>query len=186
MKLRENHFSLGEFDHLYINFTTRDIPEQFYLSNEVDRYHPWYRKCYVHVEKNFYDNLDTTKAPKDIIQIIGNILTSCFSSEDFSKSRILSFIQQAVDEGENMLMKFKEKSSAKRKAIVFLRFLDTCKFYPLLKVYDENDKLIYEKDLPEAMTLDYLGDIQISTKRVTIKPRKNAFTTQYEPLVFEF
>ena len=85
-----------------------------------------------------------------------------------------------------MLMKFKEKSSAKRKAIVFLRFLDTCKFYPLLKVYDENDKLLYEKNLPEAMTLDYLGDIQISTKRVTIKPRKNAFTTQYEPLVFEF
>ena len=28
MKLRENEFSLGEFDHLYINFTTCDMPEK--------------------------------------------------------------------------------------------------------------------------------------------------------------
>ena len=27
IKLRENEFSLGEFDHLYINFTTCDISE---------------------------------------------------------------------------------------------------------------------------------------------------------------
>ncbi len=34
--------------------------------------------------------------------------------------------------------------------------------------------------------LDYLGDIQVSSKRVTIKPRKNAFTAQDAPLVFEY
>ena len=28
MKLRENEFSLGEFDHLYINFTTCDMAEK--------------------------------------------------------------------------------------------------------------------------------------------------------------
>jgi hypothetical protein len=53
-------------------------------------------------------------------------------------------------------------------------------------VYDAEDNLLFEKDLPEAVMLDYLGDIQVSPKRVTIKPRKNAFTAQVAPLVFEY
>jgi hypothetical protein len=53
-------------------------------------------------------------------------------------------------------------------------------------VHDAEDNLLFEKDLPEAVMLDYLGDIQVSTKRVAIKPRKNAFTTQIAPLVFEY
>lgn len=99
---------------------------------------------------------------------------------------ILSCVQQAVEQGENMLMKFKEKISTNRKAIVFLRCLDSCKFHPLLRVYDAEDNLLLEKNLPETILLDYLGDIQVSSKRVTIKPRKNAFTVQVTPLVFEY
>lgn len=57
MKLRENEFSLGEFDHLYINFTTCDMAEKMNLSNKVDRYHPWYRYCSVHIEKGLYNKL---------------------------------------------------------------------------------------------------------------------------------
>lgn len=83
-------------------------------------------------------------------------------------------------------MKFKEKVSTKRKAVISLRFLDTCRFYPLLRVYDAEGNLLLEKDLPEAVTLDYLGDVQVSAKRVTIKPRKSAFTTQNSPLIFEY
>ena len=85
-----------------------------------------------------------------------------------------------------MLIKFKEKVSTKRKAVIFLRLLDSCKFCPLLRVYDAEDNLLFETDLPETVMLDYLGDIQISAKRVTIKPRKNAFTAKNNPLVFEY
>ena len=109
-----------------------------------------------------------------------------FVSEDFDKASILSCVQQAVEQGQEMLMKYKEKVSAKRKAVVFLRFLDSCKFRPLLSVYDNEDNLLFETDLPETVMLDYLGDIQVSAKRVTIKPRKNAFTSNSHPLVFEY
>ena len=85
-----------------------------------------------------------------------------------------------------MLMKFKEKASAKRKAVIYLRFLDTCKYCPLLRVYDLEEHLLFEKDLPETVTLDDLGELQVSTKRVAIKPRKNAYTTKSVPLVFEY
>ena len=186
MKLRENEFSLGEFDHLYINFTTCDMREKMSLSNKVDRYHPWLRYCSVHIEKDLYNKLGSIETWDDIIQWIGNVLVIFFASEDFDDARILSCIRQAVEQGENMLMKFKEKVSTKRRAVIFLRFLDTCKFYPLLRVYDNEENLIFEKDLPETVALDYLSDIQVSVKRVTIKPRKNAFTTQISPLVFEY
>ena len=186
MKLRENEFSLGEFDHLYINFTTCDMVEKLSLSDKVDRYHPWFRYCTVHIEKDLYDKLGSIETWDYIIQWIRNVLVTFFASEDFDETHILSCVQQAVEQGEDMLMKFKEKVSTKRKAVIFLRFLDTCRFYPLLRVYDAEDNLLLEKDLPEAVTLDCLGDIQVSAKRVTIKPRKNAFTTQNKPLVFEY
>ena len=186
MKLRENEFSLGEFDHLYVNFTTCDIAESMKLSDKVDRYHPWYRYCDVHVEKDLYEKLSSPEARNDIINWISNILVTYFASDDFDQAHILTCIQQAVEQGEDMLMKFKEKVSSKRKAVIFLRFLDTCKFCPLLRVYDTEDNLLFETDLPETAMLDYLGDIQINTKRVTVKPRKNAFTTKYNPLVFQY
>ncbi len=186
MKLRENEFSLGEFDHLYINFTTCDMAEKMNLSDKVDMYYPWYRYCSLHIEKDLYHELGSLETRNEIIQCIRNVLVTFFVSEDFGETRILSCVQQAVEQGEDMLMKFKEKVSTKRKAVIFLRFLDTCKFYPLLRVYDNEENLLFEKDLPETVALDYLGDIQVSAKRVTIKPRKNAFTTQTSPLVFEY
>jgi hypothetical protein len=186
MKLRESEFSLGEFDHLYINLTTCDIGEKAILSDYVDKYHPWYRYCLVHIEKDMYNKLDSLEDYGYIIQCVRNILVTYFSSQDFNETRILFSVQQAVEQGENMLMKFKEKVSTNRRAVIFLRYLDSCKFYPLLMVYDAEENLLLKKDLPETVMLDYIGDIQVSTKRVAIKPRKNAFTTQIAPLVFEY
>lgn len=186
MKLRENEFSLGEFDHLYINFTTYAMAEKMNLLDEVDRYHPWYRYCTVPVEMDFYNKLGSPEAYDGIIHWISTVLITYFSTEDFDESRILFCVHQAVEQGEDMLMKFKEKISTKHKAVIFLRYLDTCRFYPLLRVYDMEDHLLLEKDLPETLTLDYLGEIQVSSKRVTIKPRKNAYTTQKSPLAFEY
>ena len=186
MKLRENEFSLGEFDHLYINFIPSDMGGKMYLSDDVDRYHPWYRNCYVPVDVELYSNLRSADAYDAIIHWISAVLVTYFSTDDFDQAHILACVQQAVDQGEDMLMKFKEKISAKRKAFLYLRFLNTCRFYPLLRVYDTEDRLLFEKDLPETVSLDALGEIQVSAKRVTIKPRKNAFTKQTNPLMFEY
>lgn len=186
MKLRENSFSLGEFDHLYINFTLCPPEEGMKLSQEVDRYHPWYRYCTVPVEQAFYDRIGSPDAHEGILHLIGTVLSALFAAEDFDGQRILSCVQQAAQQGEEMLMKFKEKTGTKRRAVVFLRYLDTCRYAPLLRVYDLEEQLLLEKDLPKSLTLDELGEIQVSAKRVTIKPRKNAFTGGKKPLVFEY
>lgn len=186
MKLRENEFSLGEFDHLYINFTTCDIGEETFMSDKVDTYHPWYRYCLAHIEKDIYNKLGSLESYDYIIQQVSNILVTYFSSQEFDEARILSCIRTALEQGENMLMKLKEKVTQKRRVVVYLRLLDTCKFHPLLRVYNMENDLLFEKDLPETITLDYIGDIQVNAKKVTIKPRKNTFSTQYVPLVFDY
>lgn len=186
MKLRENEFSLGEFDHLYINFTTCDFGEKMRLPDNAYKDHPWFRYCDVHIGKDLYNKLGSSETWDDIIQWIADVLVSFFTSEDFDDARILSCIRQAVEQGENMLTKFKEKTSATRRAVIFLRFLDTCRFLPLLRVYDHDETLLFETDLPETIGLDYLGELQVSAKRVTVKPRKSAFTAQLSPLVFEY
>ncbi len=44
MKLREQSFSLGDFDHLYINFTTCLAPEDIQPANRsIDRETRWFR-----------------------------------------------------------------------------------------------------------------------------------------------
>ena len=186
MKLRENQFSLGEFDHLYINLTTCEIAEKMNLSKEVDRYHPWFRYCNIHVEKELYHKLGAPETWNEILLSVQKALITYFTSDVFDATRILSCVQQAVEQGESMLMKFKEKTTAKRKAVIFLRFLDVCKYAPLLRVYDLEENLLFEKDLPQDIALDYLGEMQVSAKRVTIKPRKNAFAAQQQSLVFDY
>ena len=186
MKLRENKFSLGEFDHLYINFTTCDMTEKMRLSTDVDRYHPWYRYCYVYIEKDFYDKLGAPETRNSIVELIITVLVTYFTTEDFDKSLIMHCVNEAVQQGENMLMKFKEKVNKNRRAVIFLRYLDTGYFSPLLRVYDKKETLLFEKDLPLTLTLDSLGDIKIDEEQITIKPRKNAFTTELKALVYKY
>ena len=80
-----------------------------------------------------------------------------------------------------MQMFFKEKKSAKATATIFLRLLDSGKYYPLLRVTDLDGQDLLCKDLPETIDLNIIGEIQLSTKKVTIKPRKNAFTMNLKP-----
>lgn len=156
------------------------------LSDEIDQYHPWYRYCFVKVSRNFYDRLGSPDAYEEIIQKINTVLCTYFSTEDFDETRIYSCICQAVEQGENMRMLFKEKTGAKRRAKLFLRYLDACRYAPILQVSDTDGHLLFETDLPERETLDYLGNIRLSAKRVVVEPRKNAFTDGAEALVFDY
>ena len=186
MKLREKGFSLGEFDHLYLNFTTCQVEGTMALSAEVDRYHPWFRTCSVQIGQALYDRLGSPETWDEILRWITTVLVTYFASEDFDEAQIRSCILQALEQGEDMLVQFKEKTSATRRAVIYLRFLDNCRFFPLLRVYDPEDRLLFEKDLPQSVMLDELGEIQLSAKRVTVKPRKNAVSGKKKPMVFEY
>ena len=186
MKLRSHGFSMGDFDHLYINFTRCELSALMELSQEVDRYYPWFRHCHVQVAREVYESLGTVDGHGHIFSIIGDVLTAFFARDDFDEARIRECIQGAVNGGEGMLMPLKEKATAKRCAVLYLRFLDSCRYAPLLRVYDGAGSLLLERDLPQMVTLDALGELQVGLKKVTVKPRKNALTEGKKPIIIEY
>lgn len=64
--------------------------------------------------------------------------------------------------------------------------LDSGKYRPLLRVTGTSGELQLEADLPEMFTLEALGEIVLTTNRVTIRPRRNAYTGTLKPISFPF
>ena len=185
MKLRENGFELENFDHIYINLTTINIENEMVLSKRtIDRYHSWYRYYDVEISQSLFDSLETKQCMDEVLTIVERVLCHFFNSQDFTSDKIQSCILEAISKGENMTMKFKEKVATKNKAIIYLRYLDSGRYFPLLRVLDLEDNILLEEDLPETNSLDAFGTIQLSTKKVTIKPRKNMFAEGNEPISF--
>ena len=84
-----------------------------------------------------------------------------------------------------MTMVYKEKQASKNKAVIYLRYLDNGKYSPLLKVFDLDGSIMFERDLPETNDLYDYGEIRLSSKKVTIKPRKNSYTKNQEAMSFD-
>ena len=185
MKLRENKFVFGDFDHLFINLTTCSVENEIALAKRsIDKYHTWHRYYDVEINQELFDMLETPQCTQSVIEIVGQVLQKYFCSQQFDTQHMRSCFSEAITQGENMLMKFKEKKSATNTAIIYLRYMNNERYYPLLRVYDKDNKLLLEKDFPETLELNAFGEIQLSKKKVTIKPRNNLFARCLEPITF--
>ena len=186
MKLREKEFSMGDFHHLYINLTTclnEGIIQP--AKREADKYFPWYRYYDVGISRELYDSLESQSCIPVVVDLLEKVLKSRFSTAEFDETKISECVSEAVTQGKDMLMKFKEKVTPKGKAVLYLRYLDNGRYFPLLKVFDAEDNVVLEKDLPESKTLDGYGQISLTSKKVTIIPRKNSQSEFYEKIVFD-
>lgn len=178
MKLREANVTLGEFDHLYLNFTTC-LPEGVIqpAARSVDRYHSWYRYYDIGVARDAHDGV--------VLQGVRESLVGHFGAYNDVQT-IERCVDAALQEAEAMTVLHKEKKSAKAAARIYLRYLDNGMYWPLLRVYDVNGTEIFSADLPQMRDLLALGDLQVSSKKVTIKPRKSNLTADMKPMVYEF
>lgn len=185
MKLRENNFILGDFNHLYINLTTCCVENEIApAKRSKDRYHSWYRYYDVEINRELFDMLESSQSTQLVIEIVERVLQEHFCTQQFDTQFIRACFSEAITQGEKMLMKFKEKKSAINTAIIYLRYMDNGRYFPLLRVYDKNNNLLLEKDLPETLELNAFGEIQLSKKNVTIKPKNNVFARNLEPMTF--
>jgi hypothetical protein len=180
MKLREYGFSLGEYDHLYLNFTTFKPEGAIELNNSVDPYHPFYRYCDFGISQNEYDNLENIDCISFLYEKIKIILCTLFNTNDIIDSAIVE-----AKKGEEMLMRFKEKKFAKGVATIYLRLLNNGKYSPLVCVTDITGNEILRAELPETLDLNIIGEILLSSKKVTVKPRKNILAKELQPISFD-
>ena len=186
MKLRESGFSLGDFDHLYLSLTTSPVPGGIAPIQTGHGEPAWLRSYDVQITQSLYDQLGSDQSHGAVFQLVEETLTRHFASPAFPAERIQACITKAITQGETMEMAFKTKVTTKRKAALYLRLLDSGSYHPLLRVWDAEDQLLLECDLPRMISLDALDDLQLSLHKVTIKPRKSSYSAGMEPLVFEY
>lgn len=186
MKLREQEFMLGDFDHLYLNFTPCVEKGTFQAANRtVDKYYPWYRYYDVGVDEETLGKLSTPEYNCTVLKLTKQTLLNCFAKNAVDEQKITTAFDEAISKGESMLVKYKTKQGSKNTAIIYLRYLESTEYSPLLCVYDTNETEILRKDLPLTADLSSIGEIQLSGKRVTVKPRKNAFSKDLTPVSFD-
>lgn len=183
MKLREQEISLGDFDHLYLNFTTT-IPDGIVeLSDKIDCYHPWFRYCNVGISQNDYNKLENDEYVDSVCEKVKYALMKLLNSQKNIDIIENSFLE--AQKGAEMLMLFKEKKSAKGIAKIYLRLLDNGNYLPLLSVMDIAGKEIFRTDLPETIDLNIIGELQLNSKKITVKPRKNSLSKELQPISFD-
>ena len=186
MKLRENDFSLGDFDHLYINFTTCPTEDGMSLAGRsIDRYHSWYRYYDYQIDESVLGTINTEDFAEKVLDYIQKILLAFFFFfvED---AKLITESVKAAREGEQMKMKYKEKRSAKATAVVFLRLYNDGRYHPLLWVNDSEGKSLLKRELKPCSDLGSFGSIQLSSRKITIKPRQSELYSRRKPITFEF
>lgn len=189
MKLRENNFSLGDFDHLSINYTPC-IPDHEYRPARcsVDRYHPWHR-CYdIGIQNKEYDQLEY-KNDEWFVSSVVNVLIAYFCPTDDMKLMVKNSADEVLKLGVDLTYLYKMKQGKGVKAEVYLRLLDNHDFAPYLIVKDACDSVLLKKDLPQMRPYDmplHFGTIQLSRSKITIKPRTSVFAQGIKPIVFEY
>jgi len=187
MKLNGENFSLGDFNHLYINFTTCLNEGEIKLSKrKIIREFSWQRYYDVGVTKEVYNHLDSGEYNELLLSFIEKTLLQYFAPDEETELKIKRNVAIVLEEGEKTLIFYKEKQAAKTKAVIYLRYLDNAHFYPLLCVYDNEGYEIFRHDFPENRETLNLGEILLSSKKVTVKPKKNYFARELESVTFEF
>ena len=82
MKLRESGFSMGDFDHLYINLTTCEVEDNIAPSKRgTDKFHSWYREYDVGISEKLFDILETPQCIRSVIELLEQVLLKFFSRQ---------------------------------------------------------------------------------------------------------
>ena len=163
--------------------SARSSPTSSASKRSVDAYHKWHRYYDVGVTDECYRNLESVNNVEFMIEQIKNVLNDYFCTE--ANCSVEPCIEEALNKGEDMLMLYKSKQTFKRKADIYLQLLDNGMYCPNLFVYDEDGAELLHKKLPCTFDLMSLGEIQLSNKKVVVKPRKNSLASQLEPVEFE-
>ncbi len=185
MKLRELGYSLDGFDHLYINFTVDAVENGMEFSKYIDPFHPWFRIYNIQISEALFDTLESPGSYDAILSFIEAALIRISPKDEDLVRRAVA---EALEQGEQMLMLRKQKITSTRRAVVYLRCLDDGYYLPLLRVFDKEENLLFEADLPKTYDLLILGEIQVSRNKVTVKPRKNILNEMHgvKPITFNY
>lgn len=180
--LRHEGFSLGEFDHLYMNYTT-SLPHGQVQRNprERDPYFPWFRfvDCGCDVETFGAMCMDQQR------QFLSEAIRKAVHLHaDEENAAIFDRCYEAVmEKGADLEIPYKEKVGEHLRLTISATISDEVDFLPIVRIFDLNGSLLLEKQLRsygrDEFILQFRG-ITLGKKTVRIQTSKSTDARYYD------
>ena len=178
--LRQKGFSLGEFDHLYLNFTTQLLHGEIVISNRIDRYHKWYRFVDAGCDVQQFNRWEFSQKREFVLSSIRRAIGLFTDAE--SVKIVDDCFEEVLRYGAELAIRYKEKQGDPHTVRILVKITDDLDFIPIVRVLD-GDTLIREVVFPpysrDPFVLQF-GTISVGKKSVRITPRKSYDAEYYE------
>lgn len=183
LRLREKRISLPDFDHIYVCVSPSLNNGTVEFSNrEVDRYSPFYRFVNAGLCDTDFNLLSESKKIQTLISIAVQSVSLYLNEESICED-VTASADYILANGSESILVFKEKQGKNYSVQIMVQVLSFNAFLPFVRVLDANNHILKEFKPCNVMTLDEFsmqyGSINITAKMVTIKPKKNAFSSMY-------
>ncbi len=178
--LRHKGFSLGAFDHLYLNLTTQLPHGEILISNRIDRYHPWYRFADMGCDVQQFNSWELSQKSEFVLSSIRRAIGLFVDAESAQVAD--DCFEEVLRYGEELAIPYKEKQGDPYTVRILVKITDDLDFIPIVRVLD-GDTLVREVVLPPYSRDPFIlqfGTINIGKKSVRIVPRKSYDAEYYE------
>lgn len=184
LKLREQNFSLPDFDHIYINFSTCIEVGQISIANRTpDIYHPFYRFIDVGMSQEEFNNLSDSAKIERLIKTSVDVIISLFCSNNATVNLVKECANEILKNGEKSILIYKQKENGTYRVQVVVRLLEDGMYCPIIRIFDKNQQLLQEYLYNRLLTKDefifQFGSINIGKSSITIKPKSNSLSECY-------
>ena len=178
--LRHKGFSLGAFDHLYLNFTTQLPHGELLASNRIDRYDKWFRFADMGCNVQQFNDWIPSQKNDFVIAAIRRAIRLFVHAE--SVKIVDDCFEEVLRYGAELAIPYKEKQGDPYTVRILVKITDDLDFIPIVRVLD-GDTLIREVVFPPYSRDPFIlqfGTISIGKKSVRIAPRKSYDAEYYE------
>lgn len=180
--LRHRGFGFDVFHHLYLNFTPC-IPHN--EVREVNRYtireFSWFEYVDIGCDVTLFNGWSLEKKNIFILESIKRaVLLKAFAEQ---QKLFIDTFEEVLQNGENLLLPYKEKENQDFTVKIFTRITDELAFIPLIRVIDKEGTVKTEQRLRiygRDEFISQMGTITIGKSSVRIAPRKNWYAGYYD------
>ena len=180
--LRHRDFGFDGFDHLYLNFTSC-IPHG--EVRDVNRYSTeefsWYHHVDIGCDEKIFNALSLEDKNSYILE--SSKKAALLKAPTEQKELFESTFYEVIQNGERLLLPYKQKDNQNYVVEVFIRITDEMSFIPFIKVTDKNGVLRGEQELRSYGRDEFIcqmGTITIGKASVRIIPRKSSYANNFD------
>ena len=175
--LRHEGFSLGDFDHLYMNYTTSLPHGQVRRdSRGRDPYFPWFRFVDCGCDREIFGAMTMEDQRRFLTEAIRKAVR--LHADEANCAIFDSCYAKVMELGADLEIPYKEKSGEHLRITVSTTIDDETQYHPIVRIFDKEDKLLLEEQLKSCGRESFLaqfGTISLGKRTVRIEPRKSDF-----------